>query len=216
MMRVFFIFLECTNIESIAVEVIIENNKWLFLGCYRPPSMLETSFSVDIHRTLDRITTKYDNISICGDLNFDMLNDDKKVHLENVCDVFNLSNIVKEATCFRPGSVPSLLDVFLTNKPDMCANFCNFNCGLSDMHNIIAVQLKAKIICKNRQDISYRSFKHLNLDNFVSDTASIDFNIDHFNDVNGAYNNYAENFRSIVDKHVPVKKESLWLSRLHL
>ena len=81
--------------------------------------MLEISFSDDKQRTLHRITTKYDNISICCDLNFDMLNDDKKVHLENVCDVFDLSNIVKKATCFRSGSVPSLLDldVFLSTCP---------------------------------------------------------------------------------------------------
>lgn len=199
--------LECKITESIAVEVIIENNKWFFLGCYRPPSMSETSFSDDIHPTLDKITTKYDNINIIGDLNFDMSRDDKNFQLVNLCDVFNLANIVKQPTCFRPGSVPSLIDVFLTNKSDLCANHCNFNCGLSDMHNIIAVQLKAKVNIKKRHFISYRSFKHFDLDTFLTDTANIDFNIDDFTDVNNAYDHFAEAFKNVVDKHVPIKQK---------
>ena len=42
-------------------------------------------------------------------------------------------------------ALPTLIDVILTNKPNKCQNATNFNCGLSDYHNLISVQLKGEI-----------------------------------------------------------------------
>lgn len=40
---------------------------------------------------------------------------------------------------------PTLMDVILTNKPSYCQNITNFNCGLSDVHNLISFQLKGYV-----------------------------------------------------------------------
>jgi len=83
-----------------------------------------------------------------GDLNFDCLMEEKSKNLKNLLDVYDLSNLVKEPTCFAKGSKPSLVDVILTNKPSYCGNTCNFDCGISDVHNIIAVQFKTEILAR--------------------------------------------------------------------
>jgi hypothetical protein len=43
------------------------------------------------------------------------------------------------------GASPSLNDVILTNKPNYCMNTNNYNCGISDVHNIIAIQMKGNM-----------------------------------------------------------------------
>ena len=51
---------------------------------------------------------------------------------------------------------PSLVDVFLTNKPNFCFNVLNSGCGISDWHNLIGVVVKgatARVEKKNAPSI---------------------------------------------------------------
>lgn len=108
--------------------------------------MRDKEFSNDFIQTFDQLSVKYDNILILGDLNYNMLLDNSKsTPLNNVCDIFDFSNLIKKATCFTKDALPTLIDVILTNKPNKCQNATNFNCGLSDYHNLISVQLKGEI-----------------------------------------------------------------------
>jgi hypothetical protein len=58
-------------------------------------------------------------------------------------DICDLENIVKCVTCFTKGADPTLIDVILTNRKSILQNVMNFSCGLSDVHNLIAVQIKS-------------------------------------------------------------------------
>ena len=40
--------------------------------------------------------------------------------LKNVCDIFDLTNLIKNPTCFCKDANPSFVDVILTNKPTSC------------------------------------------------------------------------------------------------
>ena len=54
--------------------------------------------------------------------------------------------MVVDPTCFTKGASPSLNDVILyTNKPNYCMNTNNYNCGISDVHNIISIQMKGTV-----------------------------------------------------------------------
>ena len=57
----------------------------------------------------------YDNIVLAEDLNKDELNScsDSSNHLSHMKDVFNLSNLIKEPTCFKSQN-GTLLDLILT------------------------------------------------------------------------------------------------------
>jgi hypothetical protein len=50
--------------------------------------------------------------------------------------------MVVDPTCFTKGASPSLNDVILTNKSNYYMNTNNYNCGISDVHNIISIQIK--------------------------------------------------------------------------
>ena len=69
--------------ETIFLEVNIPSSKWLFLGCYKPPSQNE-SFISNVSKTTNAFSTKYDNILSMGDLNLTI------EHLEELLNLFNL------------------------------------------------------------------------------------------------------------------------------
>jgi exonuclease III len=69
--------LECEHIESIFTEISFKDKKWLICGLYRPPSLCDNIFIEDFIKTFDNISTKYDNIIIIGDLNYNYLHDEK-------------------------------------------------------------------------------------------------------------------------------------------
>ena len=123
--------------------------------------MSDNDFVKDFHKYADKITCKYDNFMFLADLNFDCLMEEKSKNLKNLLDVYDLSNLLKEPTCFAKGSKPSLVDVILTNKPSYCGNTCKFDCGISDVHNIIAVQFKTEILARCNTKRTYRSYKNL-------------------------------------------------------
>ena len=56
----------------------------------------------------------------------------KEMLSKNVCDIFDLTNLIKNPTCLCKDANPSLVDVILTNTPTSCGKICNFDCGISD------------------------------------------------------------------------------------
>ena len=54
--------------------------------------------------------------------------------------------------------MPSLNDVILTNKPNYCMNTNNYNCGISDVHNIISIQMEGNLPSNKKELKSFRCF----------------------------------------------------------
>ena len=170
--------------------------------------MSDKEFSNDFIQTFDQLSVKYDNILILGDLNYNMLLDNSKsTPLNNVCDIFDFSNLIKKATCFTKNALPTLIDVILTNKPNKCQNATNINCGLSDYHNLISVQLKGEIPKLKKDYVTYRSFKNFDHQKFLQELQSeqLDVITEHSN-VETAYLNFETTFIKVVDKNIPLKK----------
>jgi hypothetical protein len=97
---------------SVNVKGLLSNSNGLTTGGNR-----YNFFSI-ILKTCDQITTAYDNFMFIGDLNYDMLVSDKSSSLQNVCDIFDLTNLVNSPTCYTKNSNPSLNNVILTNMPN--------------------------------------------------------------------------------------------------
>jgi hypothetical protein len=154
---------EFESVESISVEINMNKKKWLLIGAYKPPTVSENIFTSDFIKCLDQVTCNYDNFMVLGDLKFDYLHAEKGNALKNVCDIFDLTNLIKNPTCLCKDANPSLVDVILTNKPTSCGKICNFDCGISDEHNIISVQFKSEMPQKSKSKRLFRSYK--NFDN---------------------------------------------------
>lgn len=146
---------------------------------------------------------------ILGDINYDMLSEHKGAPLKNVCDIFDFVNLVKSPTCFTKGAPATLNDVILTNRSTLCQNIQNFNCGLSDVHNIISVQIKGTIPRINKKFVEYRSFKNFDQEFFLNDLEQKNLNsiVDKCDNVNSAYENFESEFISVINKHAPMKKK---------
>ena len=72
--------------ETIFLEVNVQSSKWLFVGCYKPPSQNEELFISNLSKTINAFSTKFDNIFLMGDFNLTIENK----HLEELLSLFNI------------------------------------------------------------------------------------------------------------------------------
>ena len=111
--------IECKTLENIVLiyEVTLDKVKWLIFALYRPPSMPNNLFTKNMSTLLDKdikyyqnlivigdlILDKdikyYQNLIVIGDLNYDMLCTEKSQTLDELCDLLDLTNIIKGPTC---------------------------------------------------------------------------------------------------------------------
>ena len=71
---------------------------------YHTPNTDKGEFFDEISVSLNKILGKYDNIILAGDLNIDEsrpCSDSSKNHLSDMKDIFGLTNLIKEPTCFK-------------------------------------------------------------------------------------------------------------------
>ena len=90
--------LETKFSETVGIELTISKKKWCSLFAYRPRKENKTLFFEEVSSSLSHTVNKYDS------------------HFSDLKDTYDLSNLVKSATCFK-SSKGTLLDVLLTNKP---------------------------------------------------------------------------------------------------
>jgi hypothetical protein len=105
---------------------------------------------------------------------------------------------------FCPVADPTLNDVILTNSPNNCMNVLNFNCGISDVHNLISVQINGNINPAKKSIKTYRSFKNFSED-FINDLMQSDLDkITEIEDVDEAYNKFEEVTVNTINEHAPM------------
>ena len=101
---------ELPNIECVWVEVSFKNKKHLIGTFYRPPNSLNAIFS----SIEDSIGLAFDSniqdIIITGDFNLDMLKDSSNRKIKDLCQQYNLHQLINEPTNFTENS-SSLIDM---------------------------------------------------------------------------------------------------------
>ena len=150
---------ETTNAETICLELIIAKKKWCILSAYFPPSTNKDKFFEEIFTSLNKMLGNYDKIVLAGDLN-DELNScsDLSNHVSDMKDVFNLSNLIKEPTCFK-SQTGALLDLILTTRPRSFMKSQAFELGLSDCHKLVCSILRPSFKKFPPKIITYRDQK---------------------------------------------------------
>ena len=205
--------MEFHDIESIALEVTSEGQKWLFTGVYKPPCILDNKFYTEFSLTTEKFVKNYHNFILMGDMNFNMLDNEKCSILKDSSNIFCLKNLVKTPTCFTKISKPTLLDVILTNQENKCSKICNFGCRLSDVHNLIAIQVKCERPNVKPKYKKCRSFKNFDVQNFLVDLEYQTWDTiseDHQNiNVSTVYENFNNKFIQIANKHAPFKERKI-------
>ena len=58
--------------ETIFLEVNVQSLKWLFVGCYKPPSQNKEFFISSLFKTINAFSTKYNKILLMVDFDLTM------------------------------------------------------------------------------------------------------------------------------------------------
>ena len=91
---------------------------------------------------------------------------------------------------------------------NLLCNTTNFDCGLSDCHNMIAVCFKENSLSNKRQKITFRSYKSFEEASFTQDLHRVPFQVATiFDDANDCYWAYETLLMDIVDEHAPKKQK---------
>ena len=121
------------DIESIFIEINLIKTRWLFCGCYHPPSQSDQYFFENIGKALDKYSKHYDKFMLVGDFNAE----ESEPCLSQFLYEYNAKNIVKENTCVKNALNPSCIDLFITNSPLSLQNTIAVSNGLSDFRKIL-------------------------------------------------------------------------------
>ena len=193
---------EYGKIESIALEVTIRTEKWLFLCFYKPPKVKGTCLTQSLENVINSFNMEFKSIYFLGDSNIDQNN--PPVHFKDFLDVFGLSCIVEGPTCFK--GTPSLIDIILTDTPGRISKTLNVNTGISDFHHLTLASTRMHVPRSSLSKFQYRSMKHFNENEFLKDMSFIPFHVTNiFDDPNDSYWLFNELYTDILNKHAPLK-----------
>ena len=102
-----------SSAESFFIEIKLYKKKWLVNCSYNPHKSNIRKHLGIISRSLDALSSKYENIVLLGDFNASADDD----ALQTFCKFHSLCSLIKQATCFKNPENPSCIDLILTNKP---------------------------------------------------------------------------------------------------
>ena len=201
---------ETPNAETICLELNISGRKWFILFAYRPESIDRYLFFEEISICLGKATKKYDYIILAGDLNVDMdiISTDRKGLLTDLCDTFDLTNLINKKTCTKK-SEGSSLDVLLTNHPRCFQHACVIETAISDHHKLIGSFLKSKFQRLPPKNILYRDYKNFDEKLFLNELSSINFAREFELENTDKYDILSSHVSALVDKHAPLKSKKV-------
>ena len=199
--------LECENFDTIALELNIAKRRWLCISIYRSPSDSLSLFLNELESILDKAMNIYDNVVIQGDFNVNMLKDTTYTkRILNLCNTFDMKNIIKSPTCFKHGE--TLIDLILTNRPKSFLTKNVICTGLSDFHSLIYGVLPGSLPKTYPKYIQFRSYRKFNTEEFLADIQCSDlYHCADYEDAHKGFHSYLELFQQICNSHAPIKKK---------
>ncbi len=98
-----------------------------------------------------------------------MLSEENEIK-NNLMDVYDLSNLIIDPTCFKRSS-GTLIDPLIVKNRKRCHKPINLFCGFSQHHNLVGCITKLHIPPQNPRKKTYRSLKSFNETDFVLDVS---------------------------------------------
>ena len=133
-----------------------------------------------------------------GDYNAEII----ETNMSSFCEIYHLTDIIKQPSCFKNPSNPSCIDLFLTNNANCFQKSSVFETGLSDFHKLIVTVMKWHILKQQAKIIKYRNYKGFNETKFRSELTDIlDLNIHENRNIDFFKNILLK----VLNKHAPIK-----------
>ena len=188
------------NVEGIFIELNLRKNKILLFGGYNPKKEYISHFLSSIGDNLDVYLGDYDNYLLIGDFNSEIT----ERAMSDFCETYNLSNLIRDVTCYKNAKNPSSIDVMLTNREKRFCNSMTIESGLSDFHKLTVTVLKTYYKKQEPIKIKYRSFKNFNENNFKMD---LSLKLENFNTECMTYDDFISIFMEVLDHYAPMKSK---------
>ena len=103
---------------------------------------------------------------------------------------------------------PTLIDVILTNSKNLICNSTNFDCGLSDCHDMICTSLREQCDQPIKKKVTFRSYKNFDTAQFNEDLSRVPFHVAQiFDDIDDVYWAHETLLKQVIDEHAPVKEK---------
>ena len=200
------------NLESLFIEVKLENSKFI-VGCvYRPPGKNLKEFNIEMNCILSSLTKTNKEVYIMGDFNIDLLQYKSHADTDNFVNSMMASSfipLINRPTRVTEGTA-TIIDNIFTNSHDISRFLTGIlPTDVSDHFPIFCISSQHKVPnCTNRDTrvkhiINTRTLTNLNTNLQTADWSPVI----QCDDTNIAYNNFVDIFRESYDRSIPRKQE---------
>ena len=145
-------------------------------------------------------SSKYENFIVLGDFNAEMSNP----HMSEFCALYNLTNLIKEPTCYKNVDKPTSIDLILTNHARCFQHSGIHEMGLPDFQKLTCTVLKMFYAKQKLRIIKYRDYK-----NFIN----ITFRMDLLKELSlsklkkGDFDKFKFIVNNLLESHAPMKEK---------
>ena len=172
------------GVAFMTIELSVKSSKWNLCYIYKPPGITDKIFCDLLSELCEVFITDATLSLFCGDMKCNLFQHNG---VFDICDVFGLTNLVNQPTCFK-GDTPTLVDVFLTNRTKCFSGVLYIDIRASNFHNYICVASRAfapRQICRQ---ITYCSMKNFRKEDFRADIDNVPFHVSSiFDDIDDIY-----------------------------
>ena len=136
--------------EGFFIEINLRKKRWLLSCSYNSHKRNIGTHLQTIGKTLDKLSTSYDNIILLGDFNVEP----EEAKMSEFLNIYSLKNLVSQNICFKNPENPSCIDLILTN--------------CSDLRKLTLTVLKQYYPKQKPKVVFYRKYKNFRNDLFRS------------------------------------------------
>ena len=86
--------------------------------------------------------------------------------LKDFYNLYNATDLINKATCYKNPNNPSCIDLLLANFPKYFQNSCLIETGLSDFHKMVLTVIKANFRKLEPKIMIYPNYRYLSNDRF--------------------------------------------------
>ena len=195
------------DVQTLVIECLVRKEKWIVVACYKLPRIKNYQFVECISKICSSILSESSDVIIMGDFNVNMMCDN--IVTQQICDIYDLYNIIDEPTCFKSQKGTLIDPVLVSHKKRILSSF-NITCGASDWHNLVGCVTRIHMPRQIPTRIIYRSYKKFNDQSFQDDVGHIPFHVTEvFDDIDDQYWAYSKLLGDVLDEHAPLKKKTI-------
>lgn len=190
---------EGESIELLFVELACDSNKLLAGVVYRPNSRSDLGSFV---QRLENLTLGYSDVIICGDFNYNVLNE---VNFVLEMKFLGLELVNRTTPTHHSSTSHSLIDLFFVSCKEKVTLYDQLSAPVFSKHELCLLTYDFQFI-RCRETFTYRNFKDINYQNLHEDIISINWNtIYNLISVDEQVEFLQSKINSLYDKYVPLK-----------